>query len=130
MQYSRYLLWVLSVFLYLILLLVPSPGAFCQESGPVFQDDKTYQVTGAHLNKLAMDFQTIKRELAISMSENEKLKQDSIDKQKALDELQMQLKMQNELWQKSQNRTLVNDFIIGGLATAGGIVIGLLIAHH
>lgn len=87
----------------LSLLFLPSL-AFTQS----FEDGKTYQVTGAQLNRLSQDLQTASDELTASKAE--------------LIELQKQLVTVSLSLRKSERETAANELAFG----AGGLVIGAM----
>lgn len=84
--------------------LFSGPPLFSQD----FEDGATYKVTGAELNRLNRDLLTAQNSLAASQAENAKLKKDSTDKQKTLEQLQGQLQTVSQSFKKLQDEALIN----------------------
>jgi len=123
------------------LLLVLSSSLY----GQSFEPSAVYEVTGTELNKLESDLKTAQSELETLRIRNEQLvkdseklrtelaalSKDSESKEKALTELQAQLKTASSSWQASQNEALSREaWAAAGGFTVGALAVALLWAFH
>jgi hypothetical protein len=102
-----------------LLLLVLSSPLYSQS----FEPAKSYQVTGAQLNRLETDLQTAKLESAKQLELLRTLKQQLAESQSLLSEVQTQLKMASQSLNRYESQTVVDNLIIGSVAAVAGALL-------
>lgn len=103
-----------------LLLLVLSSPSYSQAFDPA----KSYQVTGAQLNRLETDLQTAKLESAKQLELSQTLKSQLAESQSLLSEVQTQLKTASASLSRYERQTVVDELIIGSVAA---VVAALLV---
>jgi hypothetical protein len=102
-----------------LLLLVLSSPLYSQS----FEPAKSYQVTGAQLNRLETDLQTAKLESAKQLELLRTLKQQLAESHSLLSEVQTQLKMASQSLNRYESQTVVDNLIIGSVAAVAGALL-------
>jgi len=103
-----------------LLLLALSLPSYSQSFDPA----KSYQVTGAQLNKLEIDLQTAKLESAKQLELSQTLKSQLAESQSLLSEVQTQLTTASASLSRYERQTVVDELIIGSVAA---VVAALLV---
>ena len=101
------------------LLLVLSLPSYSQS----FEPAKSYQVTGAQLNRLEIDLQTAKLESAKQLELSQTLKSQLAESQSLLSEVQTQLTMASASLSRYERQTVVDNLIIGSVAAVAGALL-------
>jgi len=102
-----------------LLLLVLSSPSYSQSFDPA----KSYQVTGAQLNRLETDLHMAKLESAKQLELSQTLKQRLAESQSLLSEVQTQLKMASQSLSRYEKQTVVDELIIGSVAAIAGALL-------
>jgi len=104
---------------FLPLLLALSSPLFSQSFDPA----KSYQVTGAQLNRLETDLQTAKLESAKQLELSQTLKSQLAESQSLLSEVQRQLQMASASLSRYERQTVVDNLIIGSVAAVAAALL-------
>jgi len=102
-----------------LLLLVLSSPSYSQAFDPA----KSYQVTGAQLNRLEIDLQTAKLESAKQLELSQTLKSQLAESQSLLSEVQTQLKTASMSLSRYERQTVVDELIIGSVAAVAAALL-------
>jgi hypothetical protein len=102
-----------------LLLLVLSSPSYSQSFDPA----KSYQVTGAQLNRLEIDLQTAKLESAKQLELSQTLKSQLAESQSLLSEVQTQLKTASASLNRYERQTVVDNLIIGSVAAVAAALL-------